>query len=129
MQGDNGQALGDATHPVIVPAAALGNGQDEGHIAPMLEGAKAHGEAMGLAPQYFAGKHCSADSTSQSEAHLQTCVEAKLEASMPDTHFRPREPRLAPQERHKPCSQATCTLEECTYTQEHACYGCPHDTC
>ena len=48
IQGYNSQALVEAKHQVIVHAAAFGNGQDYGHVAPMLEGAKAHGKAMGL---------------------------------------------------------------------------------
>jgi hypothetical protein len=78
-----------------VHAAAFGNGQDYGHVAPMLEGAKAHGKAMGLPQQYFEGKHFSADSNYRSEANLQTCAQAKLDAYIPDTHFRQRDPRFA----------------------------------
>jgi hypothetical protein len=109
MQGDNGHALGEAKPQVLVPAAACGNGQDDGHSAPLLAGAKAHGKAIGLPPQYFAGQHFSVDSHDHSEAKLQSCVEAKRDASIPDTHFRQREPRCATQERHKPCSKAQCT--------------------
>jgi transposase len=80
LQGDNGQALVEAKHQVILHAAAFGNGQDYGHVAPMLEGAKANGKAIRLPPPYFAGKHFSADSNYHSEANLQTWVEEKLDA-------------------------------------------------
>src|SRR4029453_14065208 len=56
LQGYNSQALVDAKHQVIVHAAAFGNGQDYGHVPPMVEGAKAHVQAIGLGEDYFAGK-------------------------------------------------------------------------
>src|SRR5262249_17245021 len=42
IQGYNGQALVDANHQIILHAEAFGNGQDYGHIAPMIAGAKAN---------------------------------------------------------------------------------------
>jgi transposase len=112
IQGYNGQALVDAKHQVIVHAAAFGNGQDYGHVAPMLEGAKANGKAIGLPEEYFEGKILSADSNYHSEANLTTCVQAKLDAYIPDPHFRQRDPRFATQDRHKPHPQEQFTLED-----------------
>jgi transposase len=127
IQWSTGQALVDASHQVIVPADAFGNGQDYGPVAPMLEGAKAHGTAIGLPPNYFEGKRFSADSTYHSEAKLKTWVQEKLGADMPAPHFRQRDPRLATQERHKPHPQEKFTVEDFTYDQEHDRYVCPHD--
>jgi transposase len=56
LQGYNSQALVDAKHQVIVHAEAFGNGQDYGHVRPMLEGAKVTVQTLGLAEDYFAGK-------------------------------------------------------------------------
>lgn len=127
LHGDNGPALVDAQHPVLLPAAAFGNGQDSGQVAPMLEGAKAHGKAMGLPPQYVEGKRLRADSNDHSAAHLQTCGHAQLAASIPDTHLRQRALRLAPQARHKPHPQETFTLADFTDDHERDCDGCPND--
>jgi hypothetical protein len=80
MQGYKGQALGEAQHPVLVPAEALGTGQDSGQVAPRLAGAPALVQAMGLPTHYFAGTHCSAASNDPSEAHRQTCAPAQREA-------------------------------------------------
>jgi transposase len=127
IQGYNGQALVDASHQVILHAEAFGNGQDYGHVAPMLEGAKAHGTAIGLPQNYFEGKRFSADSNYHSEAHLKTCVQEKLDAYIPDPHFRQRDPRFATQERHKPHPKEKFTFEDFTYGQEHDSYVCPND--
>ena len=129
LQRYNGQALVDAKHHVIVHAAAFGNGQDYGHVAPMLEGAKANGKAIGLPQHYFEGKRFSADSNYHSEANLQTCVQEQLDAYIPDTHFRQRDLRFATQARHKPHPQEKFTLEDFTYDHEHDCYMCPNDKC
>jgi transposase len=119
MQGDNGQALVDATHQVILHAEAFGNGQDYRHVAPMLAGAKGNGTAIGLAQHYFEGKRFSADRNYHREANLTTCVQEKLEAYLPAPHFRPRDPRFASQERHKPRPPEKFTLEDFLHDKEH----------
>jgi transposase len=129
LQGYNGQALVDAKHQVIVHAAAFGNGQDYGHVAPMLDGAKANGKAIGLPQQDFEGKRFSADSNYHSEENLTTCAREKLDAYIPDTHFRQRAPRFATQERHKLHPQEKFALENFIYDKEHDCYVCPNDKC
>lgn len=70
LQGYNSQALVDAKQQGIVHAEAFGNGQDYGHVAQMLAGAKANTEAIGLGEDYFAGKILSADSNYHSEENL-----------------------------------------------------------
>jgi len=127
IQGYHGQALVDAKHQVILHAAAFGNGQDYGHVAPMREGAKANGQAIGLPEEYFEGKILSADSNYHSAANLTTCVQEKLDASIPDTHFRQRDPRFATQERHKPHPKEQFTFEDFTDDKEHDDYVCPND--
>ena len=112
IQGYNGQALVDAKHHIILHAEAFGNGQDYGHIAPMMEGANANVQAIGLPAQYFEAKYCSADSNYHSEANLQACVQAKRDAYIPATHFRPRDPRFATQDRHKPPTNEKLTLKD-----------------
>jgi hypothetical protein len=48
IQGSKGQAVVEAQQQVIVHAAAVGNGQASGPVAPMGEGAKANLQAIGL---------------------------------------------------------------------------------
>lgn len=125
IQGYNAQALVDGKHQIIVHAEAFGNGQDYGHVTPMLEGAKATVEAIGLPAEYFAGKLFSADSNYHSEGNLQKCAGEKLDAYIPDPHFRARDPRFASQERHKPQTEEKFTITDFTYEQAHDRYICP----
>jgi hypothetical protein len=126
MQGYNAQALVDAKHQVIVHAAAFGNGQDYGHVAPMLDGAKATVQAIGLSEGYFAGKILSADSNYHSEGNLEKCTQEQLDAYIPDTHLRARDLRFATQERHKPPTAEKFTMGDFSYNEAHDHYLCPH---
>jgi hypothetical protein len=129
LQGYNGQAWVDAKYQVIVQAEASGNGQDYGPVAPLLKGAKANVQAIGLPGNYFAGKILSADSNYHSEANRKTCAQEKLDAYIPDTHFRQRDPRFATQERHKPSTNEKFTVKDFPYDNEHECYVCPNGKC
>jgi hypothetical protein len=129
LQGYNSQALVDAKHQVIVHAEAFGNGQDYGHVPPMLEGAKAHVQAIGLGEEYFAGKIFSADSNYHSEENLKACAQEQLDAYIPDTHFRHRDPRFATQARHHPPPDEKVdekfTEADFRYDPAQECYRCP----
>jgi hypothetical protein len=128
-QGYHGQALVEAKYQGIVPAEASGNGQDYGHGAPRLEGAKANVQAIGCPRTYFAGKMLRADSHDQSEANLKTCAQEKLEAYIPDTPCRQRAPRFATPERHKPSTNEKFTVKDFPYDNAHECSGCPNGKC
>lgn len=125
MPGDNGQALVDAQPQVIVHAEAFGNGQDDGHVAPMVEGAQATVQAIGLPAAYFEGKLFSADRQYPSEGNLARWAPEQLEASIPDPQFRARDPRFATQGRHKPQTAEKFTVADCTDDKAHDCYPCP----
>jgi transposase len=125
LQGYNSQALVDAKHQVIVHAEAFGNGQDYGHVRPMLDGAKENMQALGLGKDYFSGKILSADSNYHSEENLQACAQAQLDAYIPDTHFRHRDPRFATQARHQPPTAEKFTEADFIYDREQECYRCP----
>jgi hypothetical protein len=125
IQGDHGQALVEAKHQVIVPAEAFGNGQDYGHVAPMMEGAKANLQAIGLPEAYVEGTLLSADRNDHSEANLQQCAHAQLDAYIPAPHVRQRDPRFASQGRHKLPTEEKCTLADFTDDNAQACYTGP----
>jgi transposase len=125
IQGYNSQAWVDAKYQVIMHAEAFGNGQDYGHVAPMVEGAKANLKAIGLAANYFEGKILSADSNYHSEANLKACAHEQLDAYIPDPHFRQRDPRFATQERHKQPTEEKFSLADFTYDEAQDCYTCP----
>jgi Transposase DDE domain/Transposase domain (DUF772) len=132
VQGYNSQALVDAKQQVIVHAEAFGNGQAYGQVPPMLEGAKAHVQAIGLGEDYVAGQILSADSNYHSEENLKTCAQEQLDAYIPDNQVRQRDPRFATQARHHPPTDEKVdekvTEADFTYDQEQDCYWCPGGT-
>jgi hypothetical protein len=52
VQGYNSQALIDGKHQVIVHGEAFGDGQDHGHVPPMLDGALANLQSLGHESDY-----------------------------------------------------------------------------
>jgi transposase len=97
VQGYNSQALIDAKHQVIVHGEAFGNGQDHGHVPPMLAGALANLQNLGHEADYFKGKILTADSNYHTQVNLQECQELGVDAYIPDRKFRNRDPRFATQ--------------------------------
>jgi hypothetical protein len=100
IQGYNAQALVDAKHQVIVHAEAFSS-QDHDNLAPMMSAAKKNLQDIGKRPDYFEGKTLSADSNYFSHASLAFCQAQRLDAYIPDIHFRNRDPRFADQQRFK----------------------------
>ncbi len=101
VQGYNSQALIDAKHQVIVHGEAFGNGQDHGHIPPMLTGALANLQSLGHEPDYFKGKILTADSNYHTQVNLKQCQDMEMDAYIPDRKFRNRDPRFATQKRRQ----------------------------
>ena len=125
IQGYNGQALVDEQHQIIVHAEAFGNGQDYGHVAPLLTGAQAHCTAIGMDEHLFEDTQFTADSNYHSDENLRACQEAKVDAYIPDTHFRKRDPRCATQARHHPTRAEQWTQDDFTYLPDEDSYRCP----
>jgi transposase/IS5 family transposase len=101
VQGYNSQALIDAKHQVIVHGEAFGDGQDHGHIPPMLTGALENLQSLGHEPDYFKEKILAADSNYHTQVNLQECQELGVDAYIPDRKFRNRDPRFATQKRRQ----------------------------
>jgi transposase len=101
VQGYNSQALIDAKHQVIVHGEAFGNGQDHGHIPPMLEGTRANLQSIGYGAECLTGKILTADSNYHSLVNLKKCQELNLDAYIPDRKFRNRDPRFDTQKRRR----------------------------
>lgn len=100
VQGYNAQALVDAKHQVILAAEAFAS-QDHDNLKPMLDGAKKNLAAIGKEPAFFEGKELTADPNYHSLNSLKVCQDEKLDAYIPDIHYRTRDPRFADQERFK----------------------------
>jgi len=122
VQGYNSQALIDAKHQVIVHGEACGNGQDHGHVPPMLAGALANLQSLGHGPDYFKGKIFTADSNYHTQVNLRNCQEVGLDAYIPDRKFRNRDPRFATQKRQQ---ARRFTLQDFNYAESVDQYICP----
>lgn len=103
IQGYNGVAMVDAQHQVVVHAEAFGESAEQRLLEPMIDGTRENFQALdedGEDP--FAGSVLVADSGYASEANAKLVLEDDtLEAYIPDTGFRKRDPRFATAERHK----------------------------
>lgn len=130
LQGYNAQALVDIRHQIIIHGEAMGAGQDYRHVGPMLEGAADNLEWAGVADEIpLAGATFSADCNYHSHENLAACAEAGVDAYIPDTNFRKRDPRFATQERHVPKEERSeprrFGVEHFSYDGETDSYRCP----
>ena len=123
VQGYNSQAFIDAKHQVIVHGEAFGDGQDHGHVPPMVTGALVNLQSLGHGPDYFKGKIFTADSNYHTQVNLRNCQEVGLDAYIPDRKFRNRDPRFATQKRRQ---VRRFTLNDFHYDEALDRYICPN---
>ena len=126
IQGYNGQALVDGKHQVVVHAEAFGNGQDNQHLAPMVDGAKENIKKIGQSGDYFENKIFTADSNYHNQNTLKKCQEEKLDAYIPDLRFRTRDARFATRPRSKLKKSEKYVLEDFRYDEVKDQYICPN---
>ncbi len=127
IQGYNAQALVDGKHQVIMHGQTSGVGQDHRQIGLVLQGAEATLQLVGLKEKLpFRQTQLSADCNYHSEENLKACAEHKVDAYIPDNHFRQRDARFANQERYKSrVKKESFTLEDFQYEEESDAYRCP----
>lgn len=125
LQGYNGQALADKKHQVIVHAEAFGDGQDHKHVPPMLDGVRENFKTIGLPEDYLEGKIFTADSDYHSSTNMKKCEQEGLDAYIPDTKFRTRDPRFATRTRYHPNEEKRFRLEDFQYVKGRDQYRCP----
>jgi transposase len=93
IQGFNANAMVDEKNQVITYAEAFGENEDSVHIKPMLEGAKKQLEEIGR-KEPLKGKIITADASYYSTKSLKFCEGYGVDAYIPDSKFRKRDPRL-----------------------------------
>jgi transposase len=125
IQGYNGQALVDKKHQVICHAEAFGNGQDHGHLEPMLDGAKKNLQAIGHSQDYFKGKTLTADANYHNHNSIKKCIEEELDAYIPDLKFRTRDSRFDTQKRHQEQREKPFKLKDFKHDKVRDQYICP----
>ena len=102
VQGYNGVAMVDEAHQVIVHAEAFGEGAEQALLQPMIEATRANLRAAGEEEDAFAGSVLVADSGYSSEANAKLVLEDEtIEAYIPDTNFRKRDPTFAEARRYR----------------------------
>jgi transposase len=126
IQGYNGQALVDKKHQVVVHAEAFGNGQDNAHLSPMIDGAKENIKKIGQPEDYFEDKILAADSNYHNQTTLEKCQEEKLDAYIPDLQFRNRDSRFATRPKNRPKKSKKYVLEDFKHNKVEDCYICPN---
>jgi transposase len=126
IQGYNAQALVDKEHQVIMHAEAFGSGQDNQHLAPMVDGAKENLKEIGQAEDYFEDKILTADTNYHNQSTLEKCQDEKLDAYIPDRKFRTRDKRFADQPRYQPKKGKKFVLHDFKYDEAKDCYICPN---
>ena len=126
IQGYNAQALVDKEHQVILHAQAFGSGQDNQHLAPMVDGAKDNLEKIGQSEDYFEDKIFTADTNYHNQSTLEKCQEEKLDAYIPDLKFRTRDRRFATQGRYQPKKGKKFVLQDFKYNEAEDQYICPN---
>jgi len=126
IQGYNGQALVDKRHQVIVHAEAFGEGQDQHHIPPMIDGAKENMEKIGRGGGYFEDKILVADVNYHGPANLNKCEDEQVDAYIWDKDFRKRDPRFATQQRWSSKKSKRFILEDFWYNEAPDEYICPN---
>jgi transposase len=126
IQGYNAQAMVDEKRQVIVHAETF-NTQDHENLTPVVRGAQKNMTKLGKSPEYFEGKTFSADSNYFSQANLVFCEQQRLDAYIPDIHFRQRDERFADQQRFKPrkTRAAQFSLADFVYDRAKQVYLCP----
>jgi len=120
----------DSKAQVIVHGMVSGSGQDYRHVGPVLEGAKEMLALGGLSEDLpLERAQLSADSNFHSEENLRACEAHGVDAFIPDTHFRRRDPRFATQGRHQMREQQQKRnlfgLEDFSYDGRKDCFLCP----
>ena len=125
IQGYNGQALIDDKHQVVVQAEAFGTVSDHDHVGPLMDGAKENMQAIGQSEDYFSGAIFVADTNYHSKNNIEKCHEMKLDAYIPDRHYRRRDPRYETQKRYWP-KRKRFHLEDFHYDEPNDHYVCPN---
>jgi transposase len=100
IQGYNANAIVDEKTQIITYAEAFGENEDSVHTMPMIEGAANHLEQLGY-KEPLKDKIITADSSYYSAKSLTFCEESGVDAYIPDSKFRKRDPRLRDADKYK----------------------------
>ena len=125
IQGYNGLAVADDKAQVIVAAEAYGQGQEHNLLEPLTEQAESNLKETGKR-ETLEGTTLIADTNYFSEDNNRYCHDKKIDAYIPDQHFRNRDPRFGEdRRRHMRPRKNLFKQDDFTYDQKQNCYYCP----
>jgi transposase len=101
VQGYNGLAAVDAKHQVIVHAEAFGEGAEKRLLKPLMDGLRENLTAVGVKGDPLHKAVVVADNGYHSEENARLVFEEGIEAYLPDSRFRKRDPAFATASRHR----------------------------
>jgi len=101
IQGYNGVAVVDGRHQIVVHAEALGEGQENHLLEPMVQATRKNFEAIGGPPDVFATAILTADSGYHSKQSMEYVVASGVDAYVADRDMRRRDPAFVNAGRYK----------------------------
>lgn len=123
VQGYNSLAMVDEKNQIVVAAAVNGANHETDTLKPMIEQTQANCQAIGLAEDIFEKAELVADNGFASEANVEYLHENKINAYVPDSMFRKRDPRFADRDRFKTPRKANIFADQ--KKQKSRGYGAP----
>jgi transposase len=101
IQGYNGVAVVDERHQIVVYAQALGEGQENHLLEPMVKATRESFEAIGRRKDVFAKATLTADSGYHSKQSMEYIANSGVDAYVADREMRRRDPAFANAGRYK----------------------------
>lgn len=101
IQGYNGVAVVDERHQIVVHAVALGEGQENHLLEPMVKATRENFEAIGTKGDVFEKATLTADSGYHSKESMKYVAESGVDAYVADRDMRRRDPAFANAGRYK----------------------------
>lgn len=103
VQGYNGIASVDSKHQIIIDAEAIGEGQEQHALIPVLERIQARYQRLGISEKiYEDGLIVTADTGYSNKPNLTYLHSNSIDSYIPDNQFRQRDPAFAEQKaKHK----------------------------
>jgi transposase len=125
IQGYNGLAMVDAKRQIIVAAEPVSSVHEGEHLGEILDQAEANVQSAGLGKRALEGKKLLVDTGYYSEQNIKLCDERGIDAYIPDTQFRSRDPRF-PQNNRRRRHQELFGQERFVFDAGQKVYVCPN---
>jgi transposase len=125
IQGYNALSMVDAKCQIIVAAEPVGAINEGEHLQEVLEQAEENARAAGMGQQALKGSTLLADTSYYSENNIKLCAARKIDAYLPDPHFRSRDPRFPPANRRRTHKQLF-TQKQFRFDARRNLYVCPN---